>query len=506
MLKGVKMSSKLIQNLIEYAKNHLSLDSRDEFYIRNRLLESLKIEEFKETKADSVSDLKNPETVILPLVEYALKKELITEAESEYFAFKLLDLVSLRPSEVIRRFQNEYEKTPLAAFSWLYDYNVKNDYVRSTKIVKNIGWIAEETKGKLEITINLSKPEIQHSEVKAAAKKKAGYPKCVICPENEGYAGHGTYRQNLRGIPLLLGGEDYFWQFSPYAYFNHHGIAISYEHKPMRVDLNTAKKLFDFVDFIPAYFIGSNAGIPRVGGSILAHDHYQGGFHPMPLNNASTRLLLSSEKYQKTEIFIPEWYNSLIRLKGKVREEIESLAGEIITTWENYDDYENEIIAFTDEGHNGFSVIARKEKDEYILDIILRNNRTSAEYPDGIFHAHPEYHHIKSEGIGLVEASGFFVLPPRLLRQLGYVEAVLTGEIENPDFAGDLESFRDMTRDLVSRYGKNNSKVAAQTYIRKEIGSVCENILRNIAVFKDTEKGRTGFMKFLESIGLKEVR
>ena len=165
------MSSKLIQNLIEYAKNHLFLDSRDEFYIRNRLLESLKIEEFKETKADSVSDLKNPETVILPLVEYALKKELITEAESEYFAFKLLDLVSLRPSEVIRRFQSEYEKTPLAAFSWLYDYNVKNDYVRSTKIVKNIGWIAEETKGKLEITINLSKPEIQHSEVKAAAKE-----------------------------------------------------------------------------------------------------------------------------------------------------------------------------------------------------------------------------------------------------------------------------------------------------------------------------------------------
>lgn len=500
------MINKLIQNLIEYAKRNLYLDSRDEFYIRNRLLEALKEEEFQETKGEALPDLKNPDTVILPLVDYALNKELITEAESEYFAFKLLDIVSLRPSEIINHFQKEYKKSPLAAFSWLYDYNVKNDYVRSTKIAKNIGWIAEETKGKLEISINLSKPEIQHADVKAAAKKKAGYPKCVICPENEGYAGHGTYRQNLRGIPLVLGGEDYFWQFSPYAYFHHHGIAISYEHKPMRVDLNTPKKLFDFVDYIPDYFIGSNAGIPRVGGSILAHDHYQGGYHPMPINNAPIGLHLTSEKYHKTEILIPEWYNSLIRLKGKARSEIEALACDIIAAWERYNDYENEIIAFTDEQHNGFSVIARKENDNYILDIILRNNRTSAEYPDGIFHAHPEYHHIKSEGIGLVEANGFFVLPPRLMRQLGYVESVLTGKIENPDFAGDLEDFRKMTEDLVHRYGNKNSVADAQECIRKEVARVCENILRNIAVFKDTEMGRTGFMRFLESIGLKEVR
>lgn len=491
-----------LENLLVYAKRHLELDPRDEVYVRNRLLEALGEEDYEEGKTPAAT-ADNPEEAVGPLVDFALKKGLIQEEEREYFAFKLLDMVALYPSEIIDRFQEKYAKSPLSAFEWLHNYNVKSDYVRAGKIAKNIKWIYEGSKGNLEITVNLSKPEILHTEVKKAAQKRGGYPKCAICAENIGYAGKGTYRQNLRAVPLTLGGEEYFWQFSPYAYFHHHGIAVSLEHKPMRVDLKTAGKLFDFVDYIPDYFIGSNAGLPRVGGSILAHDHFQGGLHRMPLFETGTRRRLLADGFKNTDITVPEWYNSVIRLRGRDRAEIEEIARKIISAWEAYDDLENDIIARTDEQHNGFSVIARKEGGTYILDVVLRNNRTSGEYPDGIFHAHPEYHHIKSEGIGLIEASGLFVLPPRLKGQLGYVQAVLAGEIQEPKFEGDLEPFRDMASSL----GKNGKMTpeAAEEAVRKEVGRICEKILENIAVFKDTEKGRLGFRRFLESIGLKEV-
>lgn len=500
-----------IKNLINYAKYHLNLNENDEIYIRNRLLETLHEEEFEEELIDSrslidVTTLTCPDVVIKPLIDAAIKQKIIIDSEREFFLCKLLDIVSLRPSEVIEQFNNHYQKAPLDAFQWLEKYNIANDYIKSTDIARNVRWTAENTAGKLVITINLSKPEKSHSEVKKNITTVTKYPKCVICPENEGYVGGRTTRQNLRGIPITLKGEKWFWQFSPYAYFNQHGIAINYRHTPMAINSETTTKLLDFVDYNPSYFIGCNAALPIIGGSILSHDHFQGGLEKMPMHYAQPRYRYIVKEFPDVQVSILEWYNSVIQLKSVNRDSIDKLARKIISSWKKYDDYENGIIARTEAQHNSITLIVRKDKEQYIVDMILRNNRTTDEYPEGLFHAHQEYYNVKSEAIGLIEAMGLFILPARLKRQMVEINNYLCGmPYDSSLLTEDMQIHQEMIERLINLFGSNNNEEKAELIIKDEIARVCECILDNTAVFKNSSKGIAGFKKFMQKLNMLEV-
>ena len=368
-----------------------------------------------------------------------------------------------------------------------------------------MGWIVNDEKGGLEITINLSKPEKSNSDVKKALSAAPKYPKCVICPENMGYAGHGTTRQNLRGHNMILGGDPWFWQFSPYAYFNEHGIAINASHTPMVVEEKNITNVLDFIDYVPEYFIGFNAALPIIGGSILAHDHYQGGRYTLPVFKSKDKYLFTAKTHPNVKISILNWYNNVIRLESTSRTEIEAVAQQIVRTWKSYDDVENNIIARTNVQHSSITCISRYD-NKYIVDLILRNNVTSEEYPDGVYHAHPEYHNIKKEAIGLIEAGGMFILPARLKRQLAIVSDCLQVNELNLDLLQeDMLVHKDMIQRLVDNHGIGLSEDKANNVIKLEIERICREILYNTAVYKDTEAGNNGFIKFMNSNDFKLV-
>lgn len=498
-----------IENLIEYAQAHLMLDELDVIYARNRILTELKLEDYVqyEVDVDAIEAMTSPDEVLAPIIAYAIENGIITEDKSEELGNKIMDILSLRPSEIVDIFESAHEKNPVKAFDWLYDYCVKNDYVKASKIAKNKHWEAKSTKGKIEITINLSKPEKSNKDTaKLVGQKKSGYPACMICRENEGYVGQGRSRANLRTVPLSLGGEDWFWQYSPYAYFYQHGIAINGEHTPMKVTGETVRKLLDFVDYNPNYFIGCNASLPIVGGSILTHDHFQGGMKMLPMHKAPNYKRLKSSEYPYIDTYIVDWYNSVIRLVSANKEMLVEYASKLIDAWKGYSDESVDVIAATDAQHNAVTPVARKGSDgKYIVELILRNNRTSEQYPDGIFHVHPEYHNIKSESIGLIEAMGLFILPGRLDRQLAEVEKYLTRELKynRAALSDDMKVHADMIERLMASVSKC-SAVEAALDVKDEVNRVCEQILDNTAVFKRDEKGEAAFLRFLASAGINE--
>lgn len=498
------MESRLIQNLINYAKRYLCLSDIDELYVRNRLLEACNEIDFEETQGDELPSLDCPDIVIDPILDSLINSGVISESDRELYLCKLLDIVSLKPSEITNKFNEIKANSSTAdAMKWLHSYSEHNSYIKLTDIRKNIRWFCDGLKGGLEITINLSKPEKTLSDVKKAFLSKPKYPKCVICPENMGYSGHGTTRQNLRGIDLKLSNEDWFWQFSPYAYFNEHGIAINKKHTPMVVNEHNVNKLLDFIDFVPQYFIGFNAALPIVGGSILAHDHYQGGRYCLPVFNCCDRFIFKNELYPEVKVSILNWYNSVIRFTSKDRIQLEKAATEIICSWKTHTDLENGIIANDGVEHNSITAICRYD-DEYILDFILRNNITSDEHPEGVFHAHEQYYNIKREAIGLIEAGGMFILPARLKRQLAIVSEVLQGSRKVDALNEDMNVHKDMINRLISQYGCSNSKDKADNIVKVEVERVCMNILDNTAVFKDNETGIKGFKNFLIVNGYSE--
>lgn len=489
------MMNQEISNLITYAKLHLGLDKRDTTYFGNVIAQKLKLKEFALcwTNEEKIEAYTCPDSLIKPLVDFAKDTGVIEEGEEEFFSSDILDLLTKRPSEVEDTFEALHEKDAMSAFEYLYDLGVKNDYVKLSAIQKNICWDAETTKNKIEITINLSKPEKSNKSVALAKTAKTGYPKCMLCKENVGYEGQGRTRKNMRVVPLTLAGEDWFWQFSPYAYFYQHGIAINQKHVPMAITEKTFTKLLDFVDYAPEYFIGSNACLPIVGGSILAHEHFQGGRHDFPMFKAN-----KGEEYQTpvdgVKAYVPDWYNSVILLKGKNKEDVASLANAIYEKWVKYSDESVGIIAKTDANHNTLAPIARKVDGEYEMYLQLRNNRCDEEHPDGIFHAHKEYHNIKSEAIGLIEAMGRFILPGRLEKQLAEVEKYLTGERE--EITEDMKIHEAMILSLKEKNGIVGPK-KAHTLVKKYVEHVCEQILYNTAVFKKDAQGKAAFAKFL---------
>lgn len=501
-----------IEKLLAYAKAHLFLKDEDEVYLRNVLLSVLRLDSPYEGEADvkDAVEADVPDALMEEIAAYAREKKLTEEGAEERFAANLFGLLMPMPSEVNAAFRGIYEKDgPQAACDYLYEISVKSGYVQKTAIARNLKWTYDDGKSGLEITVNLSKPEKSNKDIAKllAPSTDRKYPLCALCKENEGFKGSAAHppRGNLRTVELTLGGEEWFLQYSPYAYYEEHCIAINKAHTPMHMDAATPEKLLDFVDLLPNYFIGSNAPLPIVGGSILNHEHFQGGKHLMPMHRAKMERTYRSAEFPTLSIGILDWYNSAVRCSGTDRKEVSRFAAKVIGAWENFDCPACNILSHTGEvRHNACSPICRKEGDKYIFTIILRNNRTDEQYPDGIFHVHPEYLNIKSEGIGLIEAMGLFILPPRLKRQLEEIAKILCGQTQYnaevlADPAHDLFVHRNMIRELLAAGGAadlGQAKAAVCDYV----GRVCAAILDNTAVFKRDDAGRAGFAQFMESI------
>lgn len=500
----------LIEKLLAYAKAHLHLNARDEIYFRNLLLREFKIDQpLEESLAlEEVLGMTVPDALVKDIEEYAIENNLIVDGEQDLYSTYIMGMLSPLPSMVNEEFNRIKEEEGIErACDYLFDLSIKNNYVRKTAIEKNLKWSCEDGDKYIEVTVNLSKPEKDNKEIAKllTAKKSTNYPSCLLCKENEGYQGTLTHpaRENIRTISLTLGGEKWFVQYSPYAYYEEHMIAISEKHAPMHIEGDTVDKILDFVDFFPNYMIGSNAALPIIGGSILNHEHFQGGKHLMPMHNAVVKRKFISKDYPEVSVGEVDWYNSVIRLESKNRRQIKDLATVIINEWKNFTFEDCGVYAFTDKTpHNSLSPVCRKKGDKYIIDIILRNNRTDEKYPDGIFHAHPEYHNIKKEGIGLIEAMGLFILPGRLKKQLKMIAEILCGQVkyDKEEIASPenyLYAHRNMIEELISSYGKAKDIVEAEKVVTDKVNDVCKNILYNTAVFKKDENGEKGLKCFL---------
>lgn len=501
------MICRAIENLLYYAVKYLELDELDVIYCRNAVMHALMLTEYADVLPDKelVDGLSAPDILTAPITVYAVENRIIEdgEASKDLFETKVLGLLCLRPSEAVRRFNSFADK--YKACCWLYDYSIKSNYIKLSAVSKNMYWVAGDTKGRLELTINLSKPEKDNKETaRLMSVPSSGYPKCALCRENTGFYGNLRQppRNTLRTVPISLCGEDYFIQFSPFVYYDHHLIVINKTHTKMNVVPETVCRLLDFIDQFPFYFVGCNASLPIVGGSILAHDHFQGGLKALPLFSAGDRQAYKFKNYRDLRVSVVDFYNSVIRIAGKDRERIGELAGSIIELWQGYSDESAGIIAYTDAGHNAITPVARMAGREYIVELILRNNRTDPEHPGGIFHAHSRYHNIKSESIGLIEAMGFFILPGRLKRQLQEAAQYLAGkQYCRESLAPDMQAHADMIERLINEYGTDNDGSRAQDVIMKEVGRICEQILINTAVFKPDEAGQAAFRRFMELSG-----
>ncbi len=504
---------KNINDLIEYAKYNLRLDEEDIPFVKNAVMNLLDLHTDTmgedERASENVRDLEVPDTLVAPLSDYAIEKGLIDQSDRGLFETAILGACTPLPSQVNAFFKRDYEeKGSHGALLGLYDLGIKSNYIKLTDIRRNLYWRHEGEKCDLEITVNLSKPEKDNKEIaRLKNAPQTGYPKCMLCKENLGYQGRVGFpaRQTLRFVPITLNNEKWYLQFSPYMYYDEHCIIFSEKHSPMTMKKETFRKLVEFVKLFPDYIAGSNACLPIVGGSILSHEHYQGGGHLMPVHFTKKRWSFVHDKFPKVEFSVQEWYNSNVRLYADDIEDIVTAADYIHEFWKGYSDEKVDIIARTTEGHNAITPIARKVDGRYSIDLLLRNNRTSEEYPDGIFHAHPEYHNIKKEGIGLIEAMGLFILPGRLDKEFTMIEDILLGEKEY-----DLESSESPLKKhsaLIAELKENSygSRAEARESIKSYVGKVCEEILKNTAVFKDDQKGKDAFIRFMEKAGFRQI-
>ena len=507
----------LVEKLIAYAKAFLYLADLDEIYIRNTLLATLRLTAPMKNapNLDFIKEMSVPDILFDELKDYSRETGIAgDETQATLFAASVFGMLTQKPSEINTTFNYLKEKMGAqAACDYLYNLSVMNNYIQKTAISKNMLWEYRDGDNVLEITINLSKPEKDNKDIMKLVKShddSEKYPKCPLCPENEGYLGSYTHppRSNLRTVSLTLGGEEWSMQYSPYAYFNEHCIVFNKRHTPMQMTRQTITKLFDFIDIMPNYFIGSNSDLPIVGGSILNHEHYQGGRHEMPMHKAKPRFVLTCEKFPDVEISILNWYNSAIRLTGYNKNTICELGGDIVEAWKAYSDESVGIINGAEERHNTCTPIVRYLSDnKFCLEIILRNNSTTALYPDGVFHAHPEYHNIKKEGIGLIEAMGLYILPGRLKKQCEQIADILLGDAPfNPDKMtkdDPLYVHKEMIIELKNQYGTVDDREKAQEIIRKRINETCVHILENTAVFKTNETGMLAFRRFLNTLSIK---
>jgi len=497
------MIEKDIAAIVYYAKVHLHLDEEDATYKQNLLLKVFRRERPYEGEIDraAIEALTVPDLLIAPLARYLQKSLGYEEKAAERETVFIMGLLSPLPSQVNQAFEAYYAVSPKTATDFLYDLSIKNEYIAKSKVDQNIVWKAEYEDGpSLEISINLSKPEKNNKDIaKLVATASTSYPKCLLCHDNLGFAGTDDRpaRENIRFVPLSLDGERWYLQYSPYVYYPYHLICFYEKHEPMEISPRILSKLFAFVEQFPHFFIGSNSDLPIVGGSILDHEHFQGGGHEMPMMNAKVRTPIKTLKHPKTKVAVLEFYDTVVRLEGKDKDDILAIASDLIAKWRVYDDPANDIVSHDATGqHSTVTPIVRKVKTGlYQMFIILRNNRADEKYPDGIFHAHPEYHMIKKEGIGLIEAMGLFILPARLQRQGHLIEEVIANKYPKDKYLSehpDLQAFVPMIDEL---------KGTGAT-VKDYINEVCQSILKNVAVYKNTPAGQKGLRTFLKEIDL----
>ena len=493
-----------ISRLLEYGLQRGLIAPEDKAYAANRMLALLGLREFEPQPVEE--ELHTPVEPLERLCQFAAEAGLIepdTRDGRDQFDTELMNCLMPRPSQVVREFYSLYEKDKQAATDYYYQLARSSNYIRVDRIEKDRMWTAPTPYGDLVITINLSKPEKDPKAIAAAKNApQSGYPKCALCRENEGYLGSANQaaRGNHRLIPLELGGEPWFLQYSPYVYYNEHCIVLSHEHRPMKVSRQSISRLLEFVTFLPHYFVGSNADLPIVGGSILTHDHFQGGRYEFPMAKAPIREKVCFPGFEDVEAGIVHWPMSVIRLRGKEAQRLVDLADKILTAWREYSDESAEILAYT-EGtpHNTVTPIARRRGEDYELDLVLRNNRTTPEHPLGLFHPHAEYHHIKKENIGLIEVMGLAILPPRLLTETGLLEQALKDPAQAQEIMArpEMEKHQTWYEELkAAGAGEGDTQRA----IQESIGVIFGKILGNAGVYKDTEEGREAFRRFCSSL------
>lgn len=502
-----------IRKLVAYGQVSGLIKTCDKSYIINRLLELLQLDDYFESTDVSQSTIDDMvkqgdidlEQILSFILDYAQEQGILKEnsiTERDLFDTRIMGLLVPYPSTVIDQFNIRYERSPKEATDYYYQFSQSTDYIRRYRIKKDIKWSTHTEYGEIDITINLSKPEKDPKAI-AAAKyaKQSGYPKCLLCKENVGYAGRANHpaRQNHRIIPVTICGQSWSFQYSPYVYYNEHCIVFNNEHTPMKIDKAAFQKLLDFVALFPHYFVGSNADLPIVGGSILTHDHFQGGNYEFAMAKAQIEKKFSIKGFDQVELGIVKWPMSVIRLSSKRKDSLVELADHILSKWRSYSDESVSIFAQTKgELHNTITPIARKRGECYELDLVLRNNLTTKEHPEGLFHPHAELHHIKKENIGLIEVMGLAILPPRLKEEMELLKNYI------------LEGNYLQTNELIMKHAHwveaflpKYDRITQENIdeiIQDEIGKVFQKVLEHAGVYKRTQEGQAAFERFIKGL------
>ena len=492
----------LISALVLYAENKKLITADERIFVRNRLLECFEITDWNDGEAAENLSI---DDILEKMCDYAAEKEIITgTAESrDLFDTRIMGMLTAFPREVIGKFREDYKISPQKATDEYFEWNKSVNYVRAGRIAKDLKWGYDSEYGILDITINCSKPEKDPRDIAAAKTLQAAvYPKCQLCIENTGYSGRIGHpaRQNLIPVPMTVHNQAWFFQYSPYGYYNEHCIIFNAAHVPMCIDDAVFGKLFDIIETLPHYFVGSNADLPIVGGSILSHEHFQGGNYTFAMEKAPVEYEFDMTDFSDVKAGIVKWPMSVIRLKSKNRNQLEKACSRVLSVWRSYSDESVGIFAFSDDTpHNTITPIARKNGDEYECDLVLRNNRTSEEHPLGIFHPHAELHHIKKENIGLIEVMGLAVLPSRLKTEIELLSDVIINKgVKAVREDETLEKHADWVEEFAPKYKITADNVTE--ILRKEIGAVFAQVLADAGVFKRNEQGIQAFRKFTESL------
>lgn len=488
-----------VKSLVNYAIKNEMIEKWDEIWAINTVCQALNMDAFEDCEAENAE----LEDILASILDYAVENGLCEDSVvyRDLFDTKIMGLLTPKPSEVISKFHFLYSRDKKAATDYYYKLCQDSDYIRRYRIKNDLKWITKTEYGDIDITINLSKPEKDPKAIAAALKMKTtSYPKCALCKENEGYMGRVNHpaRQNHRIIPMTLGGDNFYLQYSPYVYYNEHCIVFNAEHTPMKIDRAAFVKLLDFVEKFPHYFVGSNADLPIVGGSILTHEHFQGGNYEFAMAKAPIETKVTFSGFEDVQAGIVKWPMSVIRIIGTDKARLVELADKVLTTWRSYTDKDSFIYAET-EGtpHNTITPIARMRNGKFELDLVLRNNITTEDCPLGYYHPHPEYHHIKKENIGLIEVMGLAVLPSRLKNEMAVLgKAMVNGEdISANETIAAHKEWADM---IMQKYDINENNI--DDILKKEIGIVFTSILGQCGVYSRDEEGKAGFLRFIESV------
>ena len=488
-----------VKSLVNYAIKNEMIEKWDEIWAIITVCQALNMDAFEDCEAENAE----LEDILASILDYAVESGLCEDSVvyRDLFDTKIMGLLTPKPSEVISKFHFLYCRDKKAATDYYYKLCQDSDYIRRYRIKNDLKWITKTEYGDIDITINLSKPEKDPKAIAAALKMKTtSYPKCALCKENEGYMGRVNHpaRQNHRIIPMTLGGDNFYLQYSPYVYYNEHCIVFNAEHTPMKIDKPAFTKLLDFVEKFPHYFVGSNADLPIVGGSILTHEHFQGGNYEFAMAKAPIETKVTFSGFEDVQAGIVKWPMSVIRIIGTDKARLVELADKVLTTWRDYTDKDSFIYAET-EGtpHNTITPIARMRNGKFELDLVLRNNITTEDCPLGYYHPHPEYHHIKKENIGLIEVMGLAVLPSRLKNEMAVLgKAMVNGE----DISANetIAAHKEWAEMIMQKYDINEDNI--DDILKKEIGIVFTSILGQCGVYSRDEEGKAGFLRFIESV------